>query len=233
MTIMYFDFETSGLDPKRHAILQAAWIIEKDGKIVAEKCFDVLPEEYADLCLGALAVNNFTLERIRAGKPLSYVMCSMVQDLRSAMSGASLVTLCGHNVHFDIGFLVEAADKTRENVRNHVSLSGALDTCAIARFYSHLELIKVRNHKLTTLAEYFSIAINAHDALGDVKATREVLRNLIAMYPTGKEFFDRKVSREIIEPAVFNFTDSSFVTKTGIRYVTDDFGLTYRKETVE
>jgi DNA polymerase III epsilon subunit-like protein len=73
---------------------------------------------------------------------------------------------------------VTAADRYRENIRSYVDLSNSLCTCAIARFLSYREKIAVRNHKLVTLAEYFKIPINAHDALGDVRATREVFHLL-------------------------------------------------------
>jgi DNA polymerase III epsilon subunit-like protein len=177
-SILFFDFETGGIDHKRNPILQAAWILELNGEVIAEKCFDVKPGNDDEFNLGALAVNNFTIERMQKGKELSYVLCAMVQDLKSAVKGSDKTILCGHNVHFDINFLVVAADKTRENIRNYVDLSNSLCTCAIARFLSYRKLIHVRNHKLVTLAEHFQIPINAHDALGDVKATREVFYRL-------------------------------------------------------
>lgn len=194
---MFFDFETGGLDPKRNPILQAAWIIEKDGTVVSERCYDVKPEQNAEFTLEALDVNNITLDRMRAGKELSYVLSAMIQDARAVMEGSSLIRLCGHNVHFDINFLATACDRFREPLRQHIDLSSSLDTCAIARFLSYLGMIKVRNHKLVTLAEYFEIPINAHDALGDVLATRCIFHR-----------FEKIIEK--IKPSMFTDKNAAF-----------------------
>jgi len=184
--IFYFDVETSGLDPRRHCILQIAWIIEKNGEVISEKSYDVTPSDMDDLNLGALRVNGFTLERMQAGKSLSYVMAAVVGDLRAHKQGSGMFRPCGHNVPFDISFLVPAMNLTHEAYLNHLSLHGALDTCAIARFYGFLGLLQLDNYRLETCCKDFEILLKAHDALADIRATRELFHKLITLYEMNK-----------------------------------------------
>lgn len=168
--IFYFDFETSGLDPFRHGIIQAAWIVENDGEIVEERTYDVALEPNTDICLEAIDVNSFTLERIKAGKSLSYVLEAMKQSILP-FNG---IRPAGHNVQFDISFLMEAQKKIRNDISGYLKMKKAIDTVSILRFMDYKGLISLDNYKLTTVCQYLGISLNAHDALEDIRATRLV-----------------------------------------------------------
>jgi DNA polymerase III epsilon subunit-like protein len=174
--IVYLDFETSGLDPSRHAILQAAWIVERDGEVLSEKIFDVIPEPNDDLCLAALDVNGFSLERCRSGKYLSYVLAAFTQDCLQVSSPR----ICGHNIQFDISFLMTAIRKLRENLTLYVDLKRTLDTRTIAQFLEYKGVLQhaPTDFKLTTLCKIFDIPLEAHDALADIRATRSLFHIL-------------------------------------------------------
>jgi DNA polymerase-3 subunit epsilon len=177
--IFYFDLETGGVDPRRSAILQIAWIIERNGVVMDERVYDVCPENDAEMNFGALAVNNFTFDRIKAGKNLYYVLCSLKSNLQEHKFGASLFSVCGHNVRFDIDFLMPQTYKCNENLSTCINFHSILDTCAIARFLSYKGVITgLTSHKLTSLCEHFKIPLNAHDALSDIRATRTLFHIL-------------------------------------------------------
>jgi len=174
--ILYLDFETSGLDPKRHAVLQAAWIVERDGEVLQERVIDVQPDRNDDLCLAALDVNGFDLERLKAGKFMSYVLTVLKQDCMQV----SLPRICGHNIPFDISFLKAVADKAHENLTLYLDIKRHLDTAAIARFLDYQGIINVfDSFSLSSLCTLFGIENEkAHDALGDIRATRELFHRL-------------------------------------------------------
>lgn len=173
--IVYLDFETGGLDPKRHAILQAAWIVERNGEVLQERVFDVQPDKNDDLCIAALDVNGFDLPRCRAGKYMSHVLMVLKNDCLQV----TMPRLCGHNVQFDISFLKEAADRAHENLFLYLDMQRFLDTAAIARYHDYMGNMLLINYKLTTLCEHFGIHNDReHDALGDVRATRELFHIL-------------------------------------------------------
>ena len=173
--ILYLDFETSGLDPKRHSVLQAAWILERNGEVIEERVFDVQPDKNDDLCLAALDVNGFDLPRCRAGKFMTYVLTVLKQDCLQVSSPR----ICGHNVQFDISFLMAAADKAHENVFMYLDIKKFLDTAAIARFFDYQGLLSIDRYNLDACCNHFKIInTKAHDALGDIRATRELFHIL-------------------------------------------------------
>jgi DNA polymerase III alpha subunit (gram-positive type) len=177
--ICFFDFETSGLDYRRHAIIQAAWCIEVEGKTVSQKAFDVLPPENADFCLAALDCNDFTLERMAAGRSLSYVMASLKGDLIA--SSCTMVRPCGHNVKFDLEFLHKASADTNERIGSQLKFGLSIDTLSIATVLDYLQILNLPNYKLTTLCSHYGIVLdgNAHDALTDTLAVQALLPMLL------------------------------------------------------
>lgn len=171
-TMFFLDFETSGLDAKRHGIIQAAWIVEQDGKVLSERRMDVALRYGCDVDLQALEVTGFTLDRIRNGKPLEYMMAALRADL--APGTVCRVIPCGHNVSFDLDFLRAACNFTRDPVDRYVDFSAMIDTLAMARWLRHTERYHFPDCKLETVCKILRIPLEAHDALSDVKATREV-----------------------------------------------------------
>ena len=177
--LFFFDTETSGLDPKRHTILQIAWIIEYDGAPLIERCFDVRPDSNDDLCLAALAVNDFTLERMGAAKERAFVFETLRQDLREAKD-VQLIPV-GHNVKFDIEFLNAAAQRGNDKYWLHfgnnslVALKKALCTHLMCHYLEYCGDWYLPDYKLQTVCKAAGIVHeDAHDALADVRATREL-----------------------------------------------------------
>ena len=180
--ILYFDLETSGLDPARHCILQAAWIIERDGKILVERKIDVQPFAGADLCLPALDVNGFTLDRVRAGWYPEKFLYDLQQDLQSHVWGDEIIRPCGHNVQFDVSFLLAAAKRHNIHFIGQLDFTRMIDTVSILRFFDLCGKISLTNYKLETVCKHFNIPIKAHDALEDVRAVRIILQKIMELY---------------------------------------------------
>ena len=173
--ILYLDFETSGLDPERHAILQAAWILEKNGEVIQERVYDVKPESNDDMCLAALEVNGFDFNRIKAGTSLNVMIAALKRDCLQV----ELPRICGHNVQFDIGFLHKASNKVSEYIRAYLDTRTFLDTAAIARYYDYKGLLSLDRYNLEECCRHFGIVNDkAHDALGDIRATRRLFHIL-------------------------------------------------------
>ncbi len=116
----------------------------------------------------ALAVNGRSLAEL-AGQPHPAEVLGRFVDFACAPGGP--VVVVGHNVGFDLEFL------RREEATYGLALprhDGAIDTCALARV--HLEARGViANSKLATVAAHYGIEFQAHDALGDVRATARIL----------------------------------------------------------
>jgi len=170
--LFFLDFETSGLDCARHGIIQAGWIVEQDGKIISENGFDVQLYRNCDINPAALEINDFTIERCMAGKPLEV----MTAALRGALSVGFTrkVIPIGHRISFDLGFFREACEKTRDNLTMFVDFQKQVDTLGLAQWLNHAGYFSVKDNKLETLCDYYGIKIEAHDALSDVRAVRQL-----------------------------------------------------------
>ena len=131
---------------------------------------DVAPGRDDEFNLGALEINGFTLERLKAGKGLAYMMDLLKIDCLPRMG----MWVCGHNVQFDINFLHTAAKKSNYYLSMFLDTRLVLDTRSILAFYKHLGLVNPPDCKLTSACKYFGIEINAHDALSDIQATRRL-----------------------------------------------------------
>jgi len=176
--LLFLDTETSGLDPRRHGILQIAWILEMDDKVLAEKVMDIQLPPNTDLCMAALDCNGFTLARTIQGKTLSYMFAALKSDLSLAVKSDLLVRPVGHNVQFDLDFLKAASDQCRENIQFSLDFKKSLDTLAVLRWMDYRGAIHLKDYKLETVAQNFAIPLKAHDALEDVRATRAVFHLL-------------------------------------------------------
>jgi DNA polymerase III alpha subunit (gram-positive type) len=170
--LFFLDFETSGLDCARHGIIQAGWIVEKNGTILSEQGFDVQLYRGCDINPVALEINDFTIERCMAGKPLEV----MTAALRGALAAGftSKIVPIGHRISFDLGFFREACEKTRDNLAIFVDFHKQVDTLGLAQWLNHTGYIHTKDNKLETLCDYYGIKIEAHDALSDVRAVRQL-----------------------------------------------------------
>jgi DNA polymerase-3 subunit epsilon len=188
-SIFFFDTETGGLDPKRHDILQASWIIEKNGAVIVERVFDVKPDPCSDICMAALEVNNFSIERMMAGKERVMVLEILRQDVAAAVGGGKALYPCGHNVRFDVDFLHALAQKGSETwwlnfspQTQYIMLKKQLCTLSMCHILDYRGLLSLQDYKLVSICKHLGIEnINAHDALSDVRATRELFHRLEKM----------------------------------------------------
>lgn len=190
MDIVFFDIETGGLDPKRHAVTQIA-------AIAVDETLTELETFEAKVTFGALEGTRPALNRqkyspdvwAREGRRADDVAWAFREFLdrhasieRRSKDGSSyrLAQAAGHNAAaFDWPFL--QAWYKRQKLFCPVAHE-VLCTLQRARwwFLEHPELPPPESFKLGTLCDYFGIPLgeNAHDALADVRATAQLYRVL-------------------------------------------------------
>lgn len=170
--LLFLDFETGGFSPATADIIEAACILtDPSGKtILGEYVAKVTPLRPVDP--GAAAVNGYTTEKwAGVSIPLEQALIKILGFAKDAM-------LCAHNTPFDKAFLDDgmAKHKMRWPGRYYT-----MDTYALA-----MPLLRagvVENMKLATLTAFFGIDHNdAHTAMSDVRACREVYLRLMALY---------------------------------------------------
>jgi DNA polymerase-3 subunit epsilon len=177
--VLWFDTETTGIDPKAHSVVQIAGIIEIDGKIKEEFNLFFQPLSGRAIELRALEVNNRTESELLLFPPAAESMTALKaifdkyinkRDRRDKFVAA------GFNVNFDLDFLRE----TWFQASDKYGPGSYMFNCPwdvrsdVARLIVRTGL-RLKDYKLGTICGHFGIDIaGAHNAIVDVRATREL-----------------------------------------------------------
>lgn len=193
MKFLWCDTETTGIHTQNAAPFEIALIFvcnttENSIKIKEEKekiyfCnpFDIPGMEYSE---EAGRIHGYSKEQIMSFRPSSEVVLQINDFLDDCFrySNPEKMFFCGYNGNFDFEHLISLFNhhnldfakyfqKQKLDVFNQVKLAGYMK-----------KLPYLGNRKLTTIAEFLQIKLeNAHDAMGDIKATREVAKSLVKM----------------------------------------------------
>jgi DNA polymerase III epsilon subunit-like protein len=178
MDLVFVDTETTGLDPRKHELLEIAFVrVQQDWSIsgapvftiVEEWSAKVLPENIQSADPASLRVNGYTVT--------AWNGAVRIQDALKIFSdkteGAIMVA---HNVAFDASFLDTAFSTYGVPNKMHYH---RLDTVSMA--YAKLNSApEVTRYSLAELCKHFGIVNeNAHSALADTRACFELFERLM------------------------------------------------------
>jgi DNA polymerase-3 subunit epsilon len=174
---LFIDTETSGPNPRKDRSVQIAWVeTDLSGRTLVEASHIVRPVGF-EIGQGAAEIHGITTERARRdGETLHLVL----SRLRKAFSRAQLVI--GHNISFDLSILSNDFNAIGDTMP--IDRSSAFCTMSASRDWCALKEKgprgRVKNPKLT---ELYRICFGrefhgAHDALRDVRATKECFFHL-------------------------------------------------------
>jgi DNA polymerase III epsilon subunit-like protein len=181
--LLVIDTETGGVDPDRHSILSLAAVLWEDGEIRGE--VEILIAE-GDLMVTAraLEINRIDLvahsrQAIAPRVALALLLDFVSKHYRQELAAGEQVAIVG----FDLGFLkrlCRIAGAEFPSVFSH----RVLDTASVLRFLSLTGLLPAKAVASNGAFEYFGINIQAetrHSALGDARATAELLTRLVEL----------------------------------------------------
>tara|TARA_R110000824_G_scaffold194046_3_gene376476 strand:- start:579 stop:1187 length:609 start_codon:yes stop_codon:yes gene_type:complete len=189
MRVVYFDLETGGLIPEKHAITQmAAVVVDADWNEVEEfECKIKFKQELADP--EALIHNHFDADVWErdgispfAAEKLFTALLRRYLDLENISKKGrryKSTQMAGHNVtRFDREFL--GAWYKKLGNKYCPGDWRCLDTLELAKWWFFLRDIRPENFQLGPLCDYFGITLtgDAHDALVDVRASIELAKVL-------------------------------------------------------
>lgn len=183
MKIIYYDTETSGLDPIQNDILTLAGIIEIDGEVKEEFYLEMQPFNYENISKEALEVNGLTLEQIKTFQTPQEAhkkLLSIFSKYINKYNKLDKLTAIGHNIGFDIRFLDSLFRKCGDKYFGSWIDYHYIDTMAILNLLKFKKAIQIENVKLVTAAKHFGVELTeAHNAMADIKATRELFQKLV------------------------------------------------------
>ena len=175
--ILNFDIESTGLDPVKNDIIQLAAIVEIDGNVVDEININMQPFSYENIEPEALKISHTTVDDLRGYMPAIEAYDKFIELLSKHIdkfNKADKFLPCAYNGSFDLNFVNQWFVKNGDKYFGSWQNWQLLDPLPIFRMMGYLEMLDVPNYKLETIANYYGIEIDAHDALSDIRATREL-----------------------------------------------------------
>jgi len=181
MKILWLDTETTGLDSKKNDILTIGGIIEIDGEVKEEFYLEMQPFNYDTVEEQALKVNGLDIKTIKtwmtprlAYKQLTNIFAKYINKYNRN----DKFIIAGHNIKFDFDFLVEFFNKNNDKYLGswiEYQFSSCIDTLPLVQIMRFKGVINIENCRLVTASKEFGVDLsNAHNALADIKATREL-----------------------------------------------------------
>jgi DNA polymerase III epsilon subunit-like protein len=179
--IFYFDVETTGTDPKKHDIIQLAYLIDIDGLEAEEGSLVMQPFDFKSIDPGALEVNKLTVEQLKSfpvPKEVYRNICGTLSKYIDKYDKNDKFQPAGYNVGFDCDFFKEWFIKNGDVYYGSWFNWKKIDPLQVLYFMDGMGLISLPNYKLETVCEHFGIKIDAHEALSDIKATKQLIEIL-------------------------------------------------------
>lgn len=156
------DIETTGLSPTKDEIIEIGAIKVQNNKII--DTYNELININRKLPSFITKLTGITDDMIKTGRMPTLVLKKFIDFTQNNI-------IIGHNVNFDLGFLINKCKK----YLNYNLDNDYIDTMFLARRLVPDSL----NYKLGTLAKYFNVSYEgAHRGLKDVQITYEVYNNL-------------------------------------------------------
>lgn len=187
-SIICLDFETGGLDPSKNPALQIAYQAFNldDYKPILE--FSSYIQNYDDLKVEKAATdfNGITPQMTANGMDTEDLVKKICEDFTAANTSKNYRTkpiLMGQNIGFDIGFLMYLFRKHKVDASkfldcnkdyNGIEVPKTIDTLSMGKqkWANDTKLLK---YNLGAMVGHAGIPLyDAHDALNDVRATKEL-----------------------------------------------------------
>jgi DNA polymerase III subunit epsilon len=190
--ILFFDTETTGLDPNRNALIQLAMIMDIDGEVVDEIQINFAPflhdcitvnelgfqKEWKDFDFGDNTILPATELSVQAlwgyDHPTTYKINTFLKKRISQYDKTDKAYIGGYNTPFDIAFLSKFYEKCKDNYLGSYINWKQLDVRNMLYILDFDDKIKLENYKLETVCKHYDIELETHNPLSDIRATREV-----------------------------------------------------------
>ncbi len=184
--ILWFDTETTGLDPVKQDIIQAAGILVIDGKEVDRFNLVCQPFSYENIEEEALKVHGRSVEEIKtypAPQDAYREITGFLSRYVDKYNKQDKIYIAGQNSRFDKDFLFSFFRKNGDQYCGSFFYHYTLDLMQLTTILKVMNKIHPENLKLESICKVCGVTLSgAHDAMADIEATRECFSRLISLY---------------------------------------------------
>ena len=183
MKLIYLDTETTGVDCTRHAIIQIAGIVVAADGSEAEFNLEMQPFEGAAVERQALWKNKYSLEELSKFQTSATAFEKFDAIISAAVDRydkQDKLYVVGYNSVFDVGFIREWYKRNGSEFYGSFFHNPPLDVMQLAAWAMVGKRFTLQDFRLVTVYEAVigKPLEEAHDALVDIKATRELANEL-------------------------------------------------------
>ena len=164
--LLAMDFETSGLDAKKHHLLSVGHIVLRHNSILLGTAHHQIIHSKGDMSGDNISIHHITHDQVAQGQTLPQAVESILQQLRGKV-------LLAHHAAVEIGFLQQAC----KTLYGMAPVIPAIDTMQLARrrLERQQQPCKANQLRLFNLRKQYGLpAYQAHNALMDAIATAEL-----------------------------------------------------------
>lgn len=184
--LLVLDTETGGLDPSKFSILSVGAVIWDNG-VLGQEIDLPIAEVPTVTDPQSLAINKIDPKiHVLTAIPVEQALTSFIGYLEEnfpSLQKGEKITLVGHNVTFDVGFLRRFFRLGNRQYDDHFS-HRTVDTATILKFLMLAGRVSLRSPSSTAAFDYFGIKIASrqrHTALADARATAELLNATLTL----------------------------------------------------
>jgi DNA polymerase III subunit epsilon len=183
MKLFYCDVETGGTDCSVHALLQLAYLIEIDGKIITEGNTLVRPGPKDVIVSKALEVNGLNEKELRNAPTSNEVYNGLIKDLAiyvNKYDAQDKFFFIAYNAAFDYGFVRTLFERNGDKYFNSWFWHPYIDVMTLAANKLINQRSTLSNFKLATVANALEVDTKGrlHDALYDIKITKQLYEKI-------------------------------------------------------
>jgi len=187
MKTIFIDTETTGIDTDRCGVYQIAGIIDVDEKTVEEfNLFcDIFPDYYVDPKVFDVGKMHITLEDIHKLPSPEKTFLGLKKILKSHIDKfdkKDKLIAIGYVADFDNRVLRRFFRKNHDEFFGSYFWHPWIDVMNLAMFVYQDKRAEIESFKLESMAKFMGINtedINFHDAMADIKITREMYYSLL------------------------------------------------------
>ena len=174
---LYLDVETTGLNPYKHDVIQIAALVEINGEVKEEFEAKLAPFDYAAIDPKALGIHGYTVDALKTfphPREVHGSFCSLLSRYIDKFNRSDKFCPVGYNVRFDVDFMKNFFDKCGDKYFGSWFNWKLVDPLSRLYELDYERKIALPDYKLSTVCTHFNIPLKAHDALSDIRATREL-----------------------------------------------------------
>lgn len=185
MKLFFVDTETTGIDPRKHGIIQIGALIEIDGETKEELDFKIQPFVTDVTEEEALKIHNISQETIETYTPPRQIyrqLIAIMDKYVDRFDKQDKFHFIGYNARFDSDMLREWFKKCGDVYFGSWFFFPPIDVMNLAAFQCMEKRATLENFKLETVVNKgFGLKLeetSLHDALADIRLTRKLFRLL-------------------------------------------------------